>query len=223
MQEDQNFCLYVDPTGTPYLSSGTYTSSAETACMKKDGNFVVEGYWKWATNTAGNPGAYAILRNDGYFVIMLGNRELWKSPTATCPLLLPTTTTQSTSRRPTTTKLCDPGLSMIRSGSCLNLDQSIYTCNGCYFAIMQGDGNFVIYTSKNFPFFASNTQGLPSLMACMQLNGNFAVLGKRGRIIYQTKTFVPGSDAILGEDGYFRILNGGQEIWNSNRTADCPY
>ena len=42
-------------------------------------------------------------------------------------------------------------------------------------AIMQGDGNFVLYHVNNAPAWASNTVGAPGSFVVMQNDGNFVI------------------------------------------------
>lgn len=53
--------------------------------MQTDGNLVsytAAGTAVWSTNTAGNPGAYLVLHDDGNMVIYKGDKSVWESGTA---------------------------------------------------------------------------------------------------------------------------------------------
>jgi hypothetical protein len=70
LQQDGNLVVYTD--GKPaYEAPGAYPNG-NTAIMQDDGNFVlynVSNQPLWASNTAGNPGAYLAVQEDGNVVV----------------------------------------------------------------------------------------------------------------------------------------------------------
>lgn len=47
----------------------------------------------------------------------------------------------------------------LHTNEILYVDDKLVSENGEYFAILQGDANFVVYTKDNHPIWASNTYG----------------------------------------------------------------
>lgn len=47
----------------------------------------------------------------------------------------------------------------LHTGEILHVDQRLTSQNGKFFAIVQGDANFVVYTKDGHPIWASNTHG----------------------------------------------------------------
>lgn len=82
LQNDGNLVLYA---GTfPMWNAGPNPAIAK-ALMQTDGNFVLYDAGngaKWATETAGHPGAHILLQDDGNMVLYQGARALWSTNTA---------------------------------------------------------------------------------------------------------------------------------------------
>ena len=79
-QTDGNLVLYVN--GAAQWSSGTNKSGMSRLTMQSDGNLVIYGNDskpKWATNTAGNQGAYLQVRNGAAEVIGPNRQVLWSA------------------------------------------------------------------------------------------------------------------------------------------------
>ena len=53
---------------------------------------------------------------------------------------------------------------------------------------MQGDGNFVIYTSTGTPLWASNTAGNTGAYLTVQNDGNAVVYSASGAALWSTDT-----------------------------------
>ncbi|ROP49814.1 MULTISPECIES: hypothetical protein [unclassified Rathayibacter] len=119
MQADGNFVLY-GPQGARW-STGT-SGVGNRLVMQTDGNAVVYGDGesvKWASGTAGNPGAELYLGGDG--LVIDGPRG-------------PVWTSLSQTRRDT-----------LRDGSVLVSGDQLTSTSGAWRAVMQADGNFVVY------------------------------------------------------------------------------
>lgn len=66
--------------GTSLYAAGTAGTRPGTAGMQGDGNFVVydaNGVPRWATGTAGHPGAYFNVRNDGTTQVVYQGNVIW--------------------------------------------------------------------------------------------------------------------------------------------------
>jgi len=55
-------------------------------------------------------------------------------------------------------------------------------------AVMQSDGNFVVYSSQNRALWATGTDGNPGAWAVMQSDGNFVVYSSQNRALWATGT-----------------------------------
>ncbi|VEP18702.1 hypothetical protein H1P_870005 [Hyella patelloides LEGE 07179] len=67
----------------------------------------------------------------------------------------------------------------LASGSELLRDESLLSINDCFFLILQGDGNLVLYYKLNgggvYPLWASDTVGIPSDRVKMREDGTFGI------------------------------------------------
>jgi hypothetical protein len=72
----------IDGSSCPVWESGT-DGFVQRAHMQRDGNFVLsdlDGRPVWSTDTAGNPGAFLSVEDDGEVVIVAADgRRLWTS------------------------------------------------------------------------------------------------------------------------------------------------
>jgi len=79
-QTDGNVVVYHE--GAPLWSTVTAGLSTSVLAMQTDGHLVLYGpasEVRWASGTAGNPGAWAAIQDDCNFVIYLGGTPLWAS------------------------------------------------------------------------------------------------------------------------------------------------
>ncbi|AZZ56482.1 hypothetical protein [Rathayibacter iranicus] len=119
MQTDGNFVLY-GPQGTRWFT-GT-SGAGNRLVMQTDGNAVVygaDGSVKWASGTVGNPGAEMRISSSG-LVISSPRGLVWTSISQT--------------RRDT-----------LQHETTLISGDQLTSASGAWRAIMQGDGNFVVY------------------------------------------------------------------------------
>jgi hypothetical protein len=109
---------------------------------------------------------------------------------------------------------------LLQPGQGLAAGERIYSNNGQYFAQMQSDGNFVVYTNGGKALWSTNTTGLGANWAVMQSDGNFALYNKeQGRAVWSSNT-------AYNMSGYASITDYGQwivfkviPVWSSN-TSD---
>ncbi len=99
--------------------------------------------------------------------------------------------------------------SWLSTGKYLGVNDFVASDNRQYFAIMQGDGNFVLYhgsdpSSQGPAFWASNTYGQGQCFAIMQNDGNF-VLYKGSDPAHQG-AFVWNSGRAPGQGQYFAVM-----------------
>lgn len=81
LQTDGNFCLYKSG-GYQWCSLQAGLGTADKVTMQTDGNLCLStnGATTKCTNTAGHPGAYLMVRDDGHAVIYDGSAQLWSIP-----------------------------------------------------------------------------------------------------------------------------------------------
>ncbi len=99
-------------------------------------------------------------------------------------------------------------------GSNLSPGQKLVSSNKHFSAIMQHDGNFVIYLMGN-ALWSTGTYGNPSSALTMQNDGNLVIYHK-GNAIWQSGTFGRGpSTLMLTNDGQLIIYAKGKATWAS--------
>ncbi len=199
LQADGNLVLYRNGVAVWY--SGTNGRPATGVEMQSDGNLVITFIYgdKWSTSTAGNPGATLKLQTDGNLVIYTSdNRAIWNSGT----WLSPTQLLQSNSTLTT---------GVIYRG------QQLYSPNGKYRAILQNDGNFVLY-SPNRALWSSTTWNTSVKSLFMQNDGNLVLYNENRQALWHTNTWRRGvSRLVMQNDGNLVIYtNAGTPTWYTN-------
>ncbi len=113
-------------------------------------------------------------------------------------------TTQTTTVQQPLTNSCSPGI-------CPNI---LTSTNGMYKAVMQGDGNFVIYKTGGSATWSTGTIGTNALphKAILTTIGDFMIIDSGNKILW--KTDIPSTSrgigpykAIIQDDGEFTIVN----------------
>lgn len=82
---------------------------------------------------------------------------------------------------------------------------------GGWVAVMQGDGNFVIYANGVAQF--STRTGVPGSRAVMQGDGNFVVYTPSNSAVFNTGTSSPNSQLVLQADGNLVIYSPTRATW----------
>jgi hypothetical protein len=94
--------------------------------------------------------------------------------------------------------------------------QSLWSGPNGYFAIMQGDGNFVIYNSAGGPALWASGTSVPGSFAAMQTDGNFVIYSPTGVAQWASDTAGDwGTYASMQTDSNF-VLYGptGRPLWD---------
>jgi hypothetical protein len=187
MQGDGNLVEY--GPGQVIWDSGTYGNPGAFAVLQGDGNFVVysaAGTALWDSGTYGNPGASFQLQDNGNAVIYAANgTALWY------------------------------GNSVALSGRVVTAGQAIYSPDGQYELIMQGDGNLVEYGPGSQVIWDSVTYGNPGAWAIMQGDGNLVVYSAAGTALWDSGTYGhPGAYLVLADGGTLEIVDQGAVIWS---------
>lgn len=107
----------------------------------------------------------------------------------------------------------------LRANESLYKGQSIFSPNGKYEAILQDDGNFVLY--KRSPIWASNTDKHPDVVKlCMQYDDNLVIYDEKNPIWASNSWRQNGSDCVLvmQDDGnlvIYRTEQCNEPIWST--------
>ena len=169
-------------------------------------NSLTESVPIWHTNTAGHPGAYYTMQDDGNFAIFdKDDTLLWASNTYGHP---------------------GAELVMQGDGNLVIYDQTVVPLwatmtnghPGAYYK-MQDDGNFVIYDKDGTPIWATMTNGHPGAYYKMQDDGNFVIYEDRPVPIWHTNTAGhPGAYYKMQDDGNFVIYaeEPATALWSSH-------
>jgi hypothetical protein len=192
--------------------------------MQSDGNLVVylnESVRRalWATNTAGNPGAYAVMQGDGNFVVYSSSgAALWNSGTQNHPGAYVVLQDDAN-----LVVVSSGGVPLWSSGSVnaylygqeyLNPGDYLTSPNRQFQFIMQTDGNLVLYTwpANGVALWSSQTAGNVGAFAIMQqTDGNLVVYNSSGlTALWSSGTAGhPGANAAVQDDGNVVIYGPG--------------
>jgi hypothetical protein len=195
MQTDGNAVVYA-ADGRPTWASGTQERGA-TLRMQADGNLVVsttEGSPVWASDTAGTPGAELRMQDDGNLVIYRrSGSAAWASSVGG--------------------RIEQPRTDTLRRGSTLFAGDRLVSTTGRTTAVMQTDGNFVVYGTAG-PLWASGTRGEGNALH-LQEDGNAVVTSATGTPLWASGTAgEPGATMKLRE-GDFVIADDYGVLWSS--------
>jgi len=103
----------------------------------------------------------------------------------------------------------------------LNVNDRLFSPNGKFTLVMQGDGNLVLYTTDTGKVvWSSNTWNTPTLVthAIMQNDGNFVCYDANGKEYWSSKTWNhAGAFVVLQDDGNLVVRDGGSgvNLWTS--------
>lgn len=199
MQRDGNFVVYLAGLAAIWSSGTSGLGDGGFAVMQGDGNFVVYTASQravFATSTTPNANTNLFMQDDGNLVIYnRGGRPLWSSMFGR--------TGSST-----------PALS---AGETLRSGQSLWSADGAYEAVVQGDGNFVVYAPGRKPIFASGTNGVGPATLAMQGDGNLVLYTSGGRAAWATGTGGPSASVVIQTDGNLVVYTGRTPLWASTR------
>lgn len=194
MQSDGNFVVY--SSGKPKWSSGTAGNAGGFVVMQGDGNLVVypaSGAAKWSSSTAPAAKSVLVMQDDGNLVIYSqGGLPLWSSNGGR------TGYSQDT----------------VSAGGRLSVGQRIISRSGNYFAVMQGDGNFVKYTNTGTAQWSSNTAGSGANTVVMQGDGNL-VLYAGSSAKWNSQTSGSNARLVIQDDGNLVVYAGSAALWDA--------
>jgi hypothetical protein len=195
MQDDGNFVVYAAGGGAVW-SSGTDGNPGAWLAMQTDGNLVVytaAGQPLWYTSTEPSANDSLIMQADGNLVIYSGGRALWSIGGGLTGALGTT----------------------LNAGQTLHAGEALWSADGHYEAIMQGDGNFVVYAIGGGAVWSSGTDGNPGAWLAMQSDGNLVVYTAAGQPLWYTSTEPSANDSLIMQgDGNLVIYSGGRALWS---------
>jgi hypothetical protein len=193
MQLDGNLVLSKDRR--PIWSSQTERNRGARAAMQRDGNLVVTsatGTPLFASGTVGNSGARLVLQRDGNAVVYARNGQgLWDARKDTFVLRRNQFLRAGQGRRsPDGTYLLamqpDGNLVLTRRSPRQALWSSQTHGNLGATAVMQADGQLVVYTSAHEPIYGTGTMGNPGALLAVQDDGNVVVYGAHARGLWSS-------------------------------------
>jgi peptidoglycan/xylan/chitin deacetylase (PgdA/CDA1 family) len=200
MQHDGNFVVYGAGQQAIWQSGTGGNGDGGLAAMQHDGNFVVYSAAHaplFSTSTAPSIDNRLVMQNDGNLVLYTGGgRPLWSSITG-----------RSSS-----------SADSLSGGQILTGGQFIYSLDGSYSAVMQHDGNFVVYGAGQQAIWQSGTGGNgDGGLAAMQHDGNFVVYSAAHAPLFSTST-APSIDnrLVMQNDGNLVLYAArGHAVWSS--------
>jgi len=191
--------------------SNTAGSDAYAAIMQPDGNFVLYGRADnplWKSDTVGNPGAGLELQQDNNLVVYSGDhRALWASnsevfPPGGCRDLV----ANQGIHRGESVRACGGLVKMTlqNDGNLVVSDGSARWASStagsdAYVAIMQADGNLVLYGAADNALWASGTAGHPGAKVSVQNDANLVVYSSSGSALWSPNSYYgpPGNCGTL--------------------------
>ncbi|MFJ5144230.1 peptidoglycan DD-metalloendopeptidase family protein [Curtobacterium sp. NPDC088465] len=192
--------------------------------MQGDGNLVEYGIGNvvlWASNTANQPGAAAVVQKDGYLALVRSGRLVARWGTAgTAKDFGVRLDGELRMRTPTNGPLWRTKVAQSRvvSGNVLLPGTVLRAGAGSTTTFtMQADGNLVQYVSSK-PVWSSQTFGNPGATAAVQTDGNLVVYSPDGgRALWSSGTFGRGAGQLLVQVDQNVVLYGssGTRTWSS--------
>jgi Pectate lyase superfamily protein len=109
---------------------------------------------------------------------------------------------------------------VLDSGQSLAINQFLLSSNSGFKAILQGDGNFVVYNVQGVnprQIWATGTNGQNISNCMMQEDGNFVLYNEAGTAVFATGTDGNGASTLMmQDDGNLVIYTSGNAKWSSN-------
>ena len=203
MQSDGNVVLYTIQNRALW-SSGTYRYPGGTFVVQTDGNLVVyaPGHGAvWASGTNGSGGSRLRVQNDGNLVLYTSaGKAVWATNT-----LVPSGTNDN------------PVASATLRGPAVMAPNSTLTApHGAYRAVMQSDGNFVVYAGGT-ALWATGTYGHSGAHLALQSDNDLIVYSTTNAVLWSAHTANTGANQLLlGDDGELRLYDPpGHVRWQS--------
>ncbi len=197
VQSDGNFVVY-GAGGQVLWAAGTGGTSNPRLAMQTDGNVVLYGSSgpRWWTGTSG-ANARLAMQDDGNLVLYADVRAAWASRGGFIP-------------RP------PMGPVSLNAGQSLTGGQMLMSANQQYRAVVQADGNFVVYGPSGQVLWATGTGGTANPELALQTDGNLVLYGSSGAH-WWTATGGANAQLSMQDDGNLVLYAGsgglGQPRW----------
>ncbi|MEF2975743.1 excalibur calcium-binding domain-containing protein [Subtercola sp. YIM 133946] len=203
VQGDGNAVVYTESSQALWNSS-TFVADSRLV-MQTDGNLVLykpSGAPAWNSGTANNPGAYVVMQSDGNLVIYAGGVAKWNSFAASHPAPAAPVSTDTLAAN-------------------AQLTANTQLTSGANSAVMQGDGNFVVYASGRAPWSSRTNSGTRLVM---QGDGNAVVYSAGGKAVWNSGTAGnAGARMVMQGDGNLVIYSSSNRpLWNSFAASAPP-
>lgn len=193
-----------------------------------DGNLVLydgDNVATWSTGTANKNSNVVALQSDGNLVMFNNNDVIWSIFTVAKPspsqsydgykIVPPPAATTCTGNKGSYTLKGD----RLKPGEVLNSCEGLKDVKFNNIAVMQSDGNFVIYATGNGKaYWSTGTSGkgkAPYRLA-YQTDSNLVLYDATNKALWSNKKFGKTSDTlIMQEDGNFVCYDKNKAIWSS--------
>jgi len=111
---------------------------------------------------------------------------------------------------------------ILASNTELTTGQSITSPNGRYRAVMQTDGNFVVYDKalSNKPVYDTGTYNYPGAKIKMLSDGNLKIYDSSGTVRWTAPNPAPGKSTATANSQLFMQDDGNLAIWDSTHTTN---
>jgi hypothetical protein len=195
MGTDGNLAVYLKTggsgTGPRIWASNTSGHAGAYAVMQADGNLVVYSADRrvlWSTGTNGNSGAYTALQDDGNLVVHFRGSTsdaLWSTGSYARSRTIASGQTLKAGwwTQATYTRLVmqpDGNLVMYRRRDGKTLWSSRTSGHAGAYAVMQAEGNLVVYGAGKRALWSTRTSGNSHAYTVMQNDGNLVVYRRTG-------------------------------------------
>jgi hypothetical protein len=208
MQSDGNLVEY-SASGAPIWASATNQASGAPgayAIMQGDGNFVIyntSGQALWATGTNNSsdgtqPASTFSLEVNGNLVMTSANgNQVWSSQNVFTAGQVLSSGEQWLAANGTYELRMQPDGNLVEAKNPFTTDSLVWAAgtnlhNGASeagaYAIMQDDGNLVIYNTSGLALWASNTYGNPGAYFAFQGDANLVVYSSAGKPLWASNT-----------------------------------
>jgi hypothetical protein len=111
----------------------------------------------------------------------------------------------------------------LNPGDSLSVGETLASEDGKYAAVMQGDGNFVVYRNDGSgrAVWSTRTTGRGAVRATLQHNGDFTLTNAAGGLVWRAKTNGPNRVAAVSEHGRFMVFE--IKHWWESKTGNEAY
>lgn len=121
---------------------------------------------------------------------------------------------------------------ILYKGECIYHHDIIVSENGCFYLIIQDDGNLVIYRARdNKALWATSTDNTDANELCMQVDGNLVLYSSQSDVLWHIdylwtllhvgNPLNRADAAYLRDDGQLVLIKGEKVEWSSGVSSEC--